>query len=178
MPDLMWLEPSASATLAILAYVTAQRGVELLVARRNTRRLLSEGAFEVAAPHYPLIVAVHAAWLGLLWSTAFGEPISLALLALFLIVQALRLWTLLSIGRRWTTRILVKRGETLVAKGPYRFLAHPNYTVVVLEIALLPAVFGLFAIAFAFTLLNAAVLAIRIPAEAAALREFTKGRQV
>ncbi|MEX6507670.1 isoprenylcysteine carboxyl methyltransferase family protein [Jiella sp. M17.18] len=164
------------ATAAILGYVTLQRLGELWIARRNTARLLAEGAIEVAAPHYALIVAVHAAWLILLWIFAFGQPVLTLPLVLFALVQALRFWTLASIGRRWTTRILVKPGERLVAKGPYRFFPHPNYAVVVLEIALLPCVFGLYALAIAFSLLNAGVLAIRIPAEERALRQHTRGR--
>lgn len=167
--------PSTLAIL-ILGYVTLQRLGELLIARANTRRLLAGGAVEVAPRHYGLIVAVHAAWLVALWMSAGDRPVLTVPLVLFAIVQALRFWTLLSIGRRWTTRIIVTPGERLVARGPYRWLAHPNYTVVVLEIALLPMVFGLWWIAVLFSLLNAAVLAIRIPAEARALREMTHGR--
>ncbi len=178
MLENVFLPPSVVATILILGYVTAQRLIELRIARRNTARLKREGAVEIAAPHYSLIVALHAAWLALIWLTAFGEPINLALLALFALVQGLRFWTLASIGRRWTTRIIVKRGEKLVAKGPYRFIAHPNYAVVVLEIALLPAIFGLYAIAILFTLLNLGALAIRIPAESRALKEYTQGRSV
>ena len=172
-----FLEPSVIATFVILGYVTAQRLIELRIARRNTTRLKREGAVEIAAPHYSLIVALHAAWLALIWLTAFGEPINIVLLVVFAMVQGLRVWTLASIGERWTTRIIVKRGERLVAKGPYRFIAHPNYTVVVLEIALLPAIFGLYVIAILFTLLNLGALAIRVPAEARALREYTQGRR-
>lgn len=162
---------SMALALAILLYVTGQRLLELAVARRNTRQLVAEGAFEVGASHYALIVTLHAAWLGSLWIFAPESPVDLRLLVLFALVQVLRFWTLHSIGRRWTTRIIVKPGETLVAKGPYRFLSHPNYVVVVCEIALLPAVFGLYTIAIVFSLLNAAALMIRIPAEASALRE-------
>ena len=167
--------PSTLAIL-ILGYVTLQRLGELLIARANTTRLLAEGAVEVAPKHYGLIVAVHAAWLVTLWLTVGDRSILVLPLVLFAAVQALRFWTLFSIGRRWTTRIIVKPGERLVTKGPYRWLAHPNYTVVVLEIALLPMVFGLWWVALLFSLLNAAVLAIRIPAEARALREMTLGR--
>ncbi|WP_245515081.1 isoprenylcysteine carboxyl methyltransferase family protein [Jiella endophytica] len=155
---------------AILAYVTGQRLVELLLARRNTQRLIAEGAFEVASGHYGLIVLVHAAWLIALWLYAQGRPILVVPLVLFAIVQLARFWVLASIGRRWTTRIIVKPGETLVARGPYRWFAHPNYLVVVCEIFLLPAVFGLWEIAILFSLLNAGILMIRIPAEASALR--------
>lgn len=166
------LGPSIALAVLILGYVTLQRLVELVIARANTRRLLANGGIELNARHYPLIVAVHATWLVSLWLHAPSRTILVLPLALFVLVQALRFWTLASIGRRWTTRILVVPGETLVAKGPYRFLRHPNYTVVALEIALLPAVFGLWWHALIFSILNAVVLAIRIPAEAAALRRY------
>lgn len=169
---------SFAAALLLLVYVALQRGIELLVARRNTRRLLDEGGFEISAPHYRLIVLLHAAWLIVLWLMAPRQPVYVVPLVLFAGVQVLRFWTLASIGKRWTTRIIVKPGEKLVVRGPYRFLAHPNYLVVALEIALLPLVFGLWPIAILFTVLNAAAMSIRIPAEARALAEFTQGRSI
>lgn len=167
----------AWGTGAILGYVTLQRLVELAIARRNTRRLLAEGGFEVGRRHYPAIVLLHGLWLATIWLTAFGQPLHLLPLALFALVQALRFWTLAAIGRRWTTRIIVVPGEHLVARGPYRFLSHPNYVVVACEIALLPAVFGLWATCVIFTVLNAAVLAIRISAENQGLREHAAPRE-
>jgi len=80
---------------------------------------------------------------------------------------------LASIGTRWTTRIIAVPGETLVRRGPYRFIPHPNYAVVVGEIAVLPLVFGLWAYALVFSVLNASVLWIRIRAERRALDEAT-----
>lgn len=156
--------------IAILSFVTIQRLSELPVAQRNTRRLLAAGGNEVAPGHYPLLVALHASWLAVLWWFAPGRPISVAMLGLFAGLQALRIWTLRTLGDRWTTRIIVVPGERLVARGPYRFVSHPNYLVVIGEIAVLPLVFGLWWVAVAFTLLNAAVLAIRISAENRALR--------
>lgn len=154
----------------LLALVTAERLAELVLARRNTRALLAAGAYETGASHYPLIVAVHAAWLAGLWLLAPGEAIRWGFLLVFLALQALRLWVLATLGSRWTTRIIVVPGETLVTRGPYRYLAHPNYAVVVGEIACLPLVFGLTGFALLFTLLNGAVLYLRIRAESAALR--------
>ena len=155
--------------IAILAFVTAQRLIELPVARANTKRLLATGGHEVAARHYPLIVAVHASWLAALWWFAPGRPIELALLGLFALVEVGRVWVLQSLGTRWTTRIIIVPGERLVARGPYRLFSHPNYAVVCAEIALLPLVFGLWQIALLFSLLNAAVLFVRIRAENRAL---------
>jgi methyltransferase len=157
----------------ILGLVTLQRLGELLLARRNTDRLRAQGAYEVAAGHYPLIVALHGAWLAGLWYLAVYEPsdtdLSWSWLGVFVILQVLRVWVIATLGPRWTTRIIVLPGAPLVASGPYRFMSHPNYGVVAAEILVLPLVFGLPWYGFAFSVLNAVVLWIRIRAEAAAL---------
>ena len=158
-------------SIVILALVTAQRLGELVIARRNTARLLADGGVERGAGHYPLMVSLHTAWLVGLWVLAWDRPANLAWLAAYLALEVLRIWVLASIGRRWTTRIIVVPGEPLVRKGPYRFLPHPNYLVVAGEIAVLPLVFGLTAYALVFSLLNAAMLWLRIRAEDAALRD-------
>lgn len=159
------------ASILILGLVTAQRLGELLIARRNTRRLLAQGGVERGAGHYPLMVALHAAWLIGLWVLAWDRPFNLAWVAVYVLLEVLRVWVLASIGARWTTRIIVVPGETLVRKGPYRFIPHPNYAVVAGEIAVLPLVFGLTGYAAAFTALNAALLWLRIRTEARALTE-------
>ncbi|CAN7335377.1 isoprenylcysteine carboxylmethyltransferase family protein [Phenylobacterium sp. LjRoot219] len=161
-------------SIGVLAFVTAQRLGELAFAGRNTRRLLARGAVESGAGHYPLIVALHGAWLAGLWLLAWDRRPSLAWLALYALLQMLRLWTLSTLGDRWTTRIITLPGEPLVRRGPYRFLPHPNYLVVAGEVAVLPLVFGLPAYALGFSLLNAVVLWIRIRAENAALRSTSK----
>ena len=155
--------------VAILGFVTLQRAAELPLARANTRALLAAGGREVAPRHYPLIVAVHAGWLAALWWLAPGRPIDPAMLGLFALLEVGRVWVLRTLGPRWTTRIIVVPGETLVARGPYRFLNHPNYLVVIGELAVLPLVFGLWKAAVVFSALNLAVLAIRIGAENRAL---------
>lgn len=157
-------------SIVILALVTLQRLGELVLARRNTAALLARGGVEVGAEHYPLIVGLHAAWLAGLWWLAWDRAVSLPWLCAYLVLQALRAWTLASIGRRWTTRIIVVPGERLVRKGPYRFFPHPNYAVVVGELAVLPLAFGLAPYAAVFSALNASVLWVRIRAEDRALR--------
>ena len=156
-------------SVAILALVSLQRLGELAIARRNTARLLARGGVEVGARHYPLIVALHAAWLAGLWLLAWDRAADLGWLAAYLILQALRAWTLLSLGARWTTRIISLPGEPLVRRGPYRLFPHPNYAVVVGELAVLPLVFHLPIYAAVFSALNAGVLVIRIRAEGRAL---------
>ncbi|GLR47605.1 isoprenylcysteine carboxyl methyltransferase family protein [Sphingomonas astaxanthinifaciens] len=156
--------------LAILFFVLLQRLSELVLARANTARLLAMGAKEYAPGHYPLIVAVHAGWLATLFWLAPGQPIAWPLLGLFVLLQLGRLWVLRTLGPRWTTRIIVLPNAPLVTGGPFRFVSHPNYLVVIGEIAVLPLVFGLWQVALIFSLLNAAVLFIRIRAEERALR--------
>lgn len=157
--------------VVLLALVTAQRLGELVLARRNTRRLLARGAVEVSPGHYPLIVGLHAAWLAGLWLLAWDRPVDIGWVAAFGVLQFLRVWVIATLGARWTTRILVLPGAPLVRRGPYRLLSHPNYVVVVAEIAVLPLAFGLGLYALVFSLLNGAVLMIRIRAESRALAE-------
>ncbi|KAF0676144.1 isoprenylcysteine carboxyl methyltransferase family protein [Profundibacterium mesophilum] len=156
----------------LLGFLIVQRLAELILARRNTARLLERGAREVAPGHYPLIVLLHSAWIATLLWFGHDQPVHPGWLAVFAALQGLRVWILATLGERWTTRIIVLDAP-LVAAGPFRYLRHPNYTLVVAEIAVVPLALGLPLIALLFTLLNAAVLAIRIRAEDRALRGST-----
>ncbi len=158
-----------TAAALLLAFVTLERLAELWLARRNTKALLSKGAVEVAPGHYPLIVMLHSFWLAGLWVLGWQKSVGAVWLAIFFLLQALRVWVLATLGSRWTTRIIVQPGLPLVTTGPYLLLSHPNYVVVVGEIAVLPLCLGLPWYALAFSLANAAVLTIRIRAENAAL---------
>jgi methyltransferase len=165
----MFLTVDQLLIAGLLLLATLQRLIELVIATRNTRALLADGAYEIGRGHYPAIVFLHAAWLATLWAfflsdlTLFQPWAAIA----YLLVQGLRLWTLLSLGRYWTTRIIVVPNAPLVRKGPYRFLRHPNYLVVVLEIALLPLALGSWPLALGFSIANAIVLAWRIRTESA-----------
>ncbi len=153
----------------LLAFVTAERLAELWYARRNTAALMAQGAVEFGARHYPLLVVLHAAWLAGLWIGGWGRAVDGGWLAVFLAIQVLRVWTLATLGRRWTTRIVVLPNAPLVRRGPYRFMSHPNYAVVAGEIAVLPLCLGMPFYAAVFTVFNAAALFVRIRAEDAAL---------
>jgi methyltransferase len=155
--------------LCILALVTLQRLGELWLSNHNTRRLLAQGAREHSPGHYPLIVGLHVTWLALLWWLAPLRPIDGFWVAMFVLIELARIWVLYSLGSRWTTRIIILPDVPLVRRGPYRLINHPNYAVVTAEIAVLPLVFGLWQVALVFTLLNAAILAIRIREENRAL---------
>jgi methyltransferase len=156
-----------SAAEFILGLVTLQRVGELILSHTNTRRLKARGAIEVAPRHYPLMVAVHTAWLISLWVFGHDQPLHVIALLFYLVLQGLRFWVMRTLGARWTTGIIVLPEQPLVSAGPYRYLSHPNYAVVIGEIAVLPLVLPWLAVIF--TILNAAVLVIRIRAENRAL---------
>ena len=154
----------------VLGLVVLQRLGELAVAARNTRDLRAAGAIELDAGGYPLFVLLHAAWLV---SLAVLVPASTApswpLLAVFAALQLGRLWVIASLGRYWTTRIIVPPDRPPVGHGPYRFFRHPNYLIVVAEIAILPLAFGAIGIATVFSATNLALLARRVMIEERAL---------
>ena len=150
----------------ILGLVGLQRLAELIYSAYNAMALKACGATEVGAGHYPLLVAVHAAWfLAMFVSIDATTPIQPALLAAYLLLQLGRAWVLLTLGPYWTTRLFHLENVPAIRGGPYRFLRHPNYLVVAGEIAALPLAFGLWRIAIIFSLLNGAALLWRIRIE-------------
>jgi methyltransferase len=153
----------------LLAYLTVQRLAELWWAKANEARLMASGGVEYGHSHLRLMISFHAAWMAGLWFFAYDHPVEPFFLAVFVVLQMARFWVLATLGRRWTIRVIVVPGERLVARGPYRFLRHPNYAVVTGEIAVVPLVLGLPAYALVFSILNAGILAIRMTAENAAL---------
>ena len=171
-------------TLLVVAVglVALQRLLELLLSRRNERRTRAKGAVERGAGHYKLIVAVHTSWFvstfveGALRGPDFPAfwPVPLAL---FLLVQPLRYWAIFSLGETWNTRVLVIPGAKLVRRGPYRFLRHPNYVVVVVEVLAFPLIFGAWITALVFSILNAVLLYVRIKEENRALVELAVSYQ-
>ena len=155
----------------LIALVALQRLAELLHARRNTRALIARGGKETGARHYPLFVFLHGGWLiALFVLTAPNPEPHWGWLALFAACQGLRLWVLATLGPYWTTRIITVAGAPPVATGPYRYVRHPNYLIVALEIPALPLGLGLPMVAAVFGLLNVALLAYRISIEDAARR--------
>jgi methyltransferase len=149
----------------LVAFLIVQRLAELGLAQWNTARLRAAGAIEFGAAHYPLMVVLHGLWLLGLWMLGHDHSVDPLWLAVFILLQAGRLWVIVSLGRRWTTRVIVLPGASPVARGPYRWLRHPNYVVVVLEIAVVPLALGLPLFALVFSLANAVLLATRIRVE-------------
>ena len=148
-----------------LGYVIAERLIELPIATRNTKRLKAMGGMEHSPGHYPLIVAVHTGWIVAMVVWGHDNPVSYLWLGVYAVLQVLRIYILGTLGRRWTTRIIVVPGEAKVAKGPFALVPHPNYLLVIAEILTAPLVLGLPWVAAVFGALNAAVLVIRVSAE-------------
>lgn len=154
-----------SVAFWLLAFLTAQRLAELVIAKRNTQRLLADGAFEIGAEHYKFMVALHGSWLILLWVFGVQNAVSWFWLVIFIALQLGRVWVLGTLKSRWTTRIIIVPDAPLVTNGPFRFFKHPNYIVVIGEIAVVPLALGLTWIAVVFTILNALMLWVRIRVE-------------
>jgi methyltransferase len=154
----------------ILALVAAQRLGEIAIAAANTRRLLNQGAREVGRAHYPLFILLHGSWLAAIAATTpIDRQPYWPLIWVFVALQFARAWVVLTLGRYWTTRIITLDAAPLVRRGPFRFVRHPNYCVVVAEIAVLPLAFGDWPVAIVWSILNALLLQHRIRIEAAAL---------
>ncbi|SHJ16265.1 isoprenylcysteine carboxyl methyltransferase family protein [Wenxinia saemankumensis] len=152
-----------------LLYLVAARLVELVIARRDTARLMAAGAREVGAGHYPVMVALHASWLAALVLFGWDNEVRTGWLVAFAALQVLRVWILGTLGPRWTTRVIVT-DTPLVRRGPFSVLNHPNYTLVVAEIVVAPMVLGLGWVAALWTVLNFWMLTHRIAVEDAAIR--------
>ena len=160
LPPLVW----------ILGLVVIQRLVELVVAHRNTTRLMARGAREVGAAHYPLFILLHASWLvAFALTTPLDRQPSWPLIGVFAVLQGLRIWVVTTLGPYWTTRVITLDAAPLISRGPFRFVRHPNYWVVCGEIAVLPLAFGNWPVALVWTLLNAMLLTHRVRVETQAL---------
>lgn len=162
--------------LVVLAAVVVERLIELRLARRHARRLLSRGGYEVGARHYPWMVALHAAFLLAcpleVWGLdrPFMPPLGYSMLILLGLTMGLRYWVIHTLGERWTTRVIVVPGEERIVAGPYRFLRHPNYLAVIAEIVALALIHTAWASAILFTILNLGLLGVRVRVEDRALR--------
>jgi len=160
------------AALIIVALIALQRLAEVIHSNRNTSALKARGAVEAGAGHYPLMITMHVAWM-IAIVLFLPRPVTINgyLIALMVVFQLLRLWVVVTLGPYWTTRVITLPGAPLVTSGPFRYLRHPNYMIVVGEIAVLPLAFGEVGVAVVFSVLNAAMLAWRIRVENAALAD-------
>ena len=150
--------------------VLAQRGLEELHSARNTRALLAQGAHEVGADYYPVVAATHLAWIaGLFFLVPADAIIFWPLITYYAVLQIVRYWVIASLGRYWTHRIIAVPNAPLVARGPYRYVRHPNYALTIVETFVLPLAFGALALAVIMTALWGAVLHYKIRLEDGAL---------
>lgn len=167
----------APATLlrGYVLLLVIERIVELIRSERNARRALAAGGVEAGRGHYPLMVLFHAAFLAACAAEPSALPrpwplaASLVALLLALLAQGLRWWAVTTLGPHWTTRIVVAPSVAPITGGPYRFLRHPNYLAVVVELLAVPLIGGALVTAALATVGNALLLAVRIPAEERAL---------
>jgi methyltransferase len=159
--------------LGLLALVGAERLLELALSRRNAARALRRGGREVGRGHFHVVAGQQAAWLASCAVEAgarqFPGPLGWCALLAVLAAQGLRYWAVASLGERWNVRVIVVPGDEPVQRGPYRWVRHPNYSAVALEMAALPLVYGCWITALVFSLANALVLCVRIRVEEAAL---------
>jgi methyltransferase len=161
--------------VVLIGLVGLERLAELVVSRRNTAWSLSRGGREYGAGHYPVMVVLHTGLLiGALAEVVLAERpyvpvLAWTMLALVILAQALRWWCITTLGRRWSTRVVVVPGLPLVGGGPYRWFRHPNYVAVVIEGFALPLVHTAWVTALVFTVVNAGLLRLRIRVENAAL---------
>ena len=166
---------SATAYTVLIVLVGIERLAELVVSQRNLRWSRSRGGVETGAGHYPAMVALHSAllvgclvevWLA---DRPFVPALGWPMLAVVFAAQGLRWWCISTLGPQWNTRVVVVPGAGRISSGPYRYLRHPNYVAVVLEGIALPLVHTAWLTAVIFSLLNAALLRVRIRSEAGAL---------
>jgi methyltransferase len=161
--------------VVLLGLVAVERLAEIVVSRRNTAWSLARGGEEHGAGHYPVMVALHsmllvgAATEVMVAARPFVPALGWPMLGLVVAAQVLRWWCIRTLGRRWSTRVVVVPGLPLVDTGPYRVLRHPNYLAVVVEGIALPLVHSAWVTAALFTALNLALLRVRVRVEETAL---------
>ncbi|WP_158990318.1 isoprenylcysteine carboxyl methyltransferase family protein [Mucilaginibacter sp. L196] len=154
--------------IIFILFVIIQRLSELYIARSNEKWLRSQGAVEYGKEHYPFIVALHTLFIISIiveYTLRGNTPIDFVFLILFALLLLFKFWALSSLGRYWNTKIFRVPGAGPVKKGPYKLFKHPNYFIVVCEIAIIPMVFHLYYTAIVFTVLNAIMLTVRISVE-------------
>lgn len=170
-------------SIVLILFVITQRLIELVVAKRNEKWILSQGGYEVGAAHYPFMVLMHCSFFIVLIVeiNLFGRvlsPIWGLLLPLFLLAQVGRVWCLASLGKFWNTKILILPNVNVISKGPYQKIRHPNYLIVTIELLTLPLLFNAYFTAIIFLFLNLCMLSVRIPIEEKALLKATNYEQM
>ena len=166
-----------------ITIIVLQRVIELIIAKRNAIWIKSKGGYEVGKNHYPYIVLLHTLFfISLLIEVTTKEVVyttwMLIPFLIFVVTQFGRIWALTSLGPFWNTRIMILPGASVIAKGPYRYMRHPNYFIVITEIAVIPLIFQAYWTAFIFSILNVVILSVRIKVEEKALKEATNYSEI
>ena len=171
MPSYLWF---------IFIFIILQRVVELAIARRNEKWMIDKGGVEWGGEHYKWFIIVHLLFFfSILIEVSIrdysGFVLNKTLFALFVITQLARVWCIQSLGRFWNTKIIILPGRSLISRGPYKYVKHPNYIIVGMELFIIPLLFGAYITAILFPVLHILLLFIRIPLENKALSEVEKG---
>jgi len=160
--------------LVFILFIIALRITELLISKRNEKWLIENGAVEFGRSHYPLIVILHILFIVSLiieYYLRSSSFFNIWFLFLYFLLVALKIWVISSLGKFWNTKIFRIADAPLITNGPYKFLKHPNYIIVIAEIVVIPLVFNLYYTAIIFSALNAVMLTIRIREENKALSQ-------
>ena len=165
--------------ISFIGLLVLQRGIELMIARRNERQMKKNGAIEFGTEHYPWMVLMHSGFFTILILevVTLNRELStlwMLWLSLFMLAQMGRMWVIHTLGKHWNTKIIVLPNSEVIVKGPYKYVKHPNYVIVATEILVISLLFNAFFTAMIFSLLNAWMMRIRIPLEEQALRENTE----
>lgn len=169
MPDIFWL---------IFIFICLQRIVELVIAKRNEKWMLQRGGVEWGKEHYKWFIVVHTMFFfSILIEVSLRDfpMLNGYVFAIFVILQIARVWCIQSLGRYWNTKIIILPNRTLVSRGPYKYVKHPNYIIVGMELFIIPLLFGAYITAFLFPFFHILLMTIRIPSENEALSEVEKG---
>lgn len=165
--------------ITFFSFILTQRIVELLIAKRNEKWMKDQGAIEFGREHYHYLVWMHMFFLISLCmeKLLFNRELSFYwpfLLLIFFMAQIIRFWVIFSLGKYWNTKIIVLPFANVIRKGPYRYIKHPNYFIVSIELIVVPLLFRAYITAAVFTILNLIIMSIRVPAEEAALKNLTE----
>lgn len=159
--------------ILFISFVILLRIGELLLSKKNEKWLLQNGAVEYGKNHYPFIVTLHVLFIiSLIFEYSMQQTVSysLFLLVFYFLLLIFKTWVIVSLGKFWNTKIYHIPNIPLIKKGPYKYFKHPNYMVVIAEIAVITLAFHLYYTAITFTLLNMIMLSVRIKEENKALQ--------
>ncbi|WP_226526707.1 isoprenylcysteine carboxyl methyltransferase family protein [Metabacillus niabensis] len=167
----------------VFIFIIVQRVTELFIARKNEKWMRNRGGIEHGKDHYPYIVSLHILFLVSFFIEVqvFRRELTeiwFVMFPILFLTQLLRYWAVFSLGNYWNTKIMIVPGDVVISRGPYKFVKHPNYIVVAIEILILPLLFHAYITAILFTILNVIMMTIRIPAEESALQTYTNYHEV